>query len=166
MLAVCKDASNRKPVLEIWKGLWPLQMCKAEPLELGLLLRHSQDCRECWALSITNYPRTCLQLFWYPPLSEVWIFAYNSSDLPERFVPGPGAAPAVVPAAQVPLVTAQARLIGRRHLAQGDDYNFKESETAIRLPNTFHFSTCTCASDFRRQHHPSLWGDPLFARSM
>ncbi len=48
------------------------------------------------------------------------MYAYNSSDLPEEFVTGPGAAPAAAPSAKVPLVTAQARLIGRRHLAQGE----------------------------------------------
>ena len=84
------------------------------------------------------------------------MYTYNSSDLPEEFVSGPGAAPAVAPAAQVPLVTAQARLIGRRHLAQGDDCKCQESETGIRLPNIFPSSTCTCASEFPRQHYPDF----------
>ena len=54
-----------------------------------------------------------LQLFWYPPLNEVWMYNYNSSDMAEQFVPA--AAPT---AAQNPLVTAQA-VGGRRRLEQG-----------------------------------------------
>ena len=92
------------------------------------------------------------------------MYAYNSSDLPERFVPGPGAAPAVVPAAQVPLVTAQARLIGRRHLAQGDEYTFKESKTGIRLPNTFHLLYAPVPLSFPGSITQVLGGFPLFAR--
>ena len=63
----------------------------------------------------------CVQLFWYPPLQQVWMYSYNSSDMAEQFVPGagPGALPGARPlAAQNHLVTAQA-VGGRRRLAEG-----------------------------------------------
>ena len=67
-----------------------------------------------------------MQLFWYPPLDEVWRFDYNSTDMPEEYVPevlpAPAQEPAVPPAGPSPpagpLVSAQA-VGGRRHLTQG-----------------------------------------------
>ena len=57
-----------------------------------------------------------MQLFWYPPLKQVWMYSYNSSDMAEQF-----AAAAGPTAAQNHLVTAQA-VGGRRHLAQGPHF--------------------------------------------
>ena len=67
-----------------------------------------------------------MQLFWYPPLDEVWRFDYNSTDMPEEYVPEiiPAAAqeptvPAAGPSPPAgPVVSAQA-VGGRRHLMQG-----------------------------------------------
>ena len=67
-----------------------------------------------------------MQLFWYPPLDEVWRFDYNSSDMPEEYVPEILSAPAQEPAVPTaepsppagPIVSAQA-VGGRRHLTQG-----------------------------------------------
>ena len=67
-----------------------------------------------------------MQLFWYPPLDEVWRFDYNSTDMPEEYVPEiilAAAQEPTVPAAGPsppagPVVSAQA-VGGRRHLMQG-----------------------------------------------
>lgn len=66
------------------------------------------------------------QLFWFPPLDQVWMYEYNSTDMAEQFVPVLGLGPAQQPSvpaagpgsAQNPLVTAQG-VGGRRHLTQG-----------------------------------------------
>jgi len=113
--AMLESLSNVKHILQLVRYL---TCTRHEPQSNFEQLKLGATTETCLA---------CLQLFWYPPLNEVWMYKYNSSDMAEQFVPGagPGAAPgATAPtagpvASQVPLVTAQAVLGGRRYLAQG-----------------------------------------------
>ncbi|CAK0783638.1 hypothetical protein CVIRNUC_006837 [Coccomyxa viridis] len=76
-------------------------------------------------ISAALKPLDRTQLFWYPPLDEVWRFDYNSTDMPEEYVPEiilAAAQEPTVPAAGPsppagPVVSAQA-VGGRRHLMQ------------------------------------------------